>query len=397
MIITRQAEVTVKDLASKYPVVAVSGPRQTGKTTLCLKCFPDKPYVNIEEPHIKRLATDDPKGFVSQYANGAILDEIQNAPQLLSYLQVIVDKIERDDRQKSKGLFILTGSEQLSLNRHINQTLAGRIALVTLLPFTASEIVACLPDYLAANNIDQVMIRGFFPRLFADNTNHTEVYSNYYRTYIERDVRNTANPQNISDFDKFVRMCATRIGSLVNVSSISSDLGVSNNTIKGWLLALQQSHVVLLLEPFYENINKRLVRSPKLYFVDPGLVCYLLGIETVEQLVRDPLRGALFENYVLLELVKYRLNQGKDHNLFFYRDRSGNEVDFIYKSAAQYLPIEVKMNMTPKPEQTKGLDYFNRIMKGRSQGGFVVYSGTEAHILNDKRFVGYPDIQQAFS
>ncbi|MBI3211101.1 MAG: ATP-binding protein [Simkania negevensis] len=328
----RAIESELKALATQYPVVTVIGPRQSGKTTLVQHAFPGKPYINLEGPDIKALALEDPRGFLAEYPTGAVLDEIQNTPELLSYIQVLIDE------KKTKGMFILTGSHQFELHQAISQSLAGRTALLYLLPMSLHE----LSEAKIQLSLDESLLKGGYPRIFSDHLAPTKAYRSYFQTYIERDLRQLINIKDLMQFQKFVRLCAGRIGQILNLESLGNETGISSHTAKYWISMLEASFVIIRLQPYHENFGKRLLKSPKLYFTDVGLASYLLGIENLTQMTRDPLRGNLVENLVLLELIKYRFNQGLDPNLYYFRDHHGHEVDFIFQSASQLIPIEVK-------------------------------------------------------
>ena len=361
----RHIERIITQLAQQYPVITITGPRQSGKTTLVQKLFPDKEYFNLENPDIREFARSDPRQFLKGKDNGVILDEIQRVPQLLSYLQEIVDS------QQTAGRYVLTGSNQFSLLSNITQSLAGRTVLLKLLPFSLLELKGQRDSFQA----DDWMYYGFYPGVYKENREPSIAYRSYYETYLERDVRQLINIKDIAPFQRFVRLCAGRIGQVFNASHLANETGVSVPTITSWVSILQASYAVMLLQPYYENINKRLVKTPKLYFYDVGLAAYLLGIENQEQLSRDPLRGALFENMVVMELVKMRYNQAKDHHLYFYRDSHQNEVDIVHKRAHRFVTFEVKSAQTFHSDFLKGLKYFSNLFPERVERGFVVYDG----------------------
>lgn len=368
-------------MSKDYPVTTLLGPRQSGKTTLVRSSFADLPYANLEEIDTRQAALDDPRRFLSQFTSGVILDEIQQAPDLLSYIQVIVDETQKP------GQFILTGSHQLSLHQAVSQSLAGRTALLELLPLSINELQQAGIDL----TLNEYVLHGFYPRIYRDNLSPFKAYRNYYQTYVERDVRQLINVRNLSQFDRFIRLCAGRIGQVVNLNSISNDIGVDNRTLKAWLSILEASFIVKRLQPYYENFGKRIIKSPKLYFTDVGLASYLLGIESINQVDRDPLRGNLVENLVIMELIKARANQGLDANLYYYRDNNGNEVDAIYKSASMLIPIEIKSAQTLSNVFYKGLNYFrNLVGEDRCRQGCLIYAGDleqqikNIHVLNYK-------------
>lgn len=357
----------VLDMAEAYPIVTVLGPRQSGKTTLVREVFKKKPYASLEDPDTRKFAEEDPRGFLDNYPDGAILDEIQRLPTLLSYLQGIVD-----NNPSKKGLFILTGSHQKELHQSVSQSLAGRTALLTLLPFCLSE----LPKKFLNKEINDYLYQGMYPRVYQDNLDPTKFYRNYLQTYVERDVRQLINVKDLSVFQHFIKLCASRVGQLFNANNISNELGVSSNTVNHWLSILEASFLIYRLQPYFENFGKRIIKSPKLYFTDVGLATYCLDIHTPEQLARDPLRGQLIENFVILEIIKHRMNQGLEPSCYFYRDSNQHEIDLILKLGHELIPIEIKGSKTFHPDFLKGLTYFQEIVKERAPHGFLIYSGT---------------------
>lgn len=362
--IRRDIEKEVLDASKYFPVVTITGPRQSGKTTMVRNLFADLPYFSFENPDIRLFAKNDPRAFLSQNESGAILDEIHLAPEIISYLQQIVDE------NKTSTKYILTGSNNFSIIRNVSQSLAGRTAILKLLPFSLNEI-----QEINTFSTDQLILKGFYPEIYSHNYNPVKVYRSYYETYLERDLRQIVNIKDLSLFQKFIRICAGRIGNIFNASSIASEVGVSVTTINAWISVLEASFVVLLLQPYYENINKRLIKSPKLYFYDVGLASYLLGIEELNQVARDPLRGALFENLVLMDIIKLRYNQGLDHNLFFYRDSHQNEIDIVYKTGHYLITIEVKSSQTFLIDFLKGLKHFKNLMNDKIDKQFLAYDG----------------------
>lgn len=360
-------------MAQQYRVVTLTGPRQAGKTTLARMAFPDYKYVSLEDPDLRGLAIQDPRAFLQYHQRPVIFDEIQRAPSLLSYIQTIVD----EDPQK--GQFILTGSHQLELNQAITQSLAGRTALLTLYPLTITEIKEEKID----DDHDTMLLKGFYPAIYDQKLEPTRYYRNYFQTYVERDVRQMIQLKDLSLFETFMKLCAGRIGQLLNAQSLANEVGVSSHTIKNWLSILEASFVIYRLAPFYENLGKRLVKSPKLYFTDVGLAAYLLGIETVQQMKRDPLRGQLFENLVVIELVKARLNKGLDPHLYFYRDSNQVEVDILFQQARQYMLIEVKSAETFHPSFVKNIERLRKLDPEKFYHAVVVYGGDLEPVLDD--------------
>lgn len=370
-------------LAEKYPVVTVTGPRQSGKTTLVRQLFKDKVYINLEHPEEREFAKSDPIGFFKRIPDGAILDEIQRVPELLSYIQVMVDE------RKQNGMFILTGSQQFELMNSISQSLAGRTALLKLLPLALSE----LKDHYVFSGMNEVLYRGFYPRIFDQGLNPTQGYSDYFETYVERDLRQLLEVKNLSSFRKFVKLCAGRIGQILNLDSIGNDIGVSHATVRHWLTILEAGYIVFLLEPFYKNIGKRLIKSPKIYFYDTGLAAYLLGIETETHLENFPLRGNLFENMVLMEFLKYQFNKGKKNNLNFYRDTNGNEVDIIYNVGPKMLAVEVKSGETVSQDYFKGINALDKAVGEDIFAKAIIYGGDRQEYRNEVYIDNYFNIK----
>jgi len=368
--------------ATEYPVVTLIGPRQSGKTTLVKQLFPHKPYINLEAPDIRQFAEYDPRGLLAQYPEGVIFDEVQRAPALLSYIQESVDE------KPAKGKYILTGSHQMALHEAITQSLAGRTAILKLLPLSMQE----LSGHCESFTVDDWLYQGFYPRIYQDKLNPTKAYRNYFETYVERDVRQLINVKDINLFEKFMRLCAGRIGQLLDYTNLANEVGVSAHTIKQWLSVLQASFIIVQLQPYYENFNKRVIKSSKLYFVDVGLASYLLGIENPQQLTRDPLRGNLFENLVMMEMIKYRYNLGLDPQLYFYRDNHQHEVDLIYKQGNQLIPIEIKSSATFHASFIKGAEYFMKLAGERSPHGYVIYTGEQENTSANVRVLNYQHV-----
>lgn len=381
----RKIQVELQKLASQYPVVTVLGPRQSGKTTLVRHQFPNKPYINLEAPDTRELALTDPRGFLAKLPNGAVLDEVQRAPLLLSYIQTIVDESQQ------KGVFILTGSHQLELHEAITQSLAGRTALLRLLPMSLSE----LSDAGISLTIDEALLMGGFPRIFQDQLEPTIAYRNYLETYLERDLRQLIHVKDLMQFQRFLHLCAGRVGQLLNLESIANDIGISSPTLKQWISILEASFIVIRLQPYFENFGKRVIKTPKLFFTDVGLATYLLGIENTAQLERDPLRGNLVENLVMLELMKSRFNRGLDPHLYFYRDTNGREIDFIFKKGNELVPIEVKSSQTFNKDFLKNFKHFRDLIGERYQQGFLIYAGDQEQKVHDVQILNYINSQQA--
>ncbi|MBL0714912.1 MAG: ATP-binding protein [Desulfosarcina sp.] len=373
--IRRDITTELQEAAGEYPVVTIFGPRQSGKTTLVQMTFPSKVYFSLEDPDVRMAAQTDPRGFLAGFPEGGILDEIQRLPELLSYIQCIVDQ------KKKPGMFILTGSHQPGLHQSVSQSLAGRTAVLTLLPFSLSE----LRNYKKNWEPFDLIVKGSYPRLHEEGLNPTRFFNSYTQTYVERDVRALVNLKDLRSFQQFFTLLAGRIGQLVNYTSLSNDVGVSATTIKNWISVLKASFVIFELPPFFENIRKRVVKSPKIYFCDVGLVAYLLGIETSNQVWRDPLRGGLYENLFILEIFKSRLNQGKRPELFFYRDTHGHEVDLLIREGRRLIPVEIKSAATFTPNFLKGIEQFRKVAADRCSDGYVLYNGQKEFTLKKTR------------
>ncbi len=371
--ITRDISQELTASAKEYPVTTIFGPRQSGKTTLAKMTFPDKPYYSMEDPDTRLAAKTDPRGFLSTIPDGAVLDEIQRLPELLSYLQGVVDQTNR------AGMFVLTGSHQPEVHQAVSQTLAGRTALLTLLPFSIHELQAYKKKWDAFD----LIASGAFPRLHQEKLTPPRFFNGYIQTYVERDVRSLVNIKDLGLFQQFLTLLAGRVGQVVNYTSLGNDLGLTGTTIKNWLSVLKASFVVFELPPFFENIGKRVIKSPKIYFTDTGLVSHLLGINSPDQVARDPLRGGLYENLVILEILKSFYNHGRRPDLFFYRDTHGNEVDLVIRQHRQLLPIEIKSAATFTKDFLKGLKQFRKQTPERSIPGFVLYNGTDQYQVDD--------------
>lgn len=370
--IERQALGVLLQRATLYPVVTVLGPRQSGKTTLCRMAFPDKPYVNLEQPDMREFAQQDPKAFLAQFPDGVVLDEIQNVPSLLSWIQVLIDADPR------KGRFVLTGSHQLQVSAQVTQSLAGRTAVIELLPLSLSELAKAsdLPTVEPAD-VNVLMLQGGYPRIHAQDMPPEVMLSDYFATYVERDVRQLINLRHLREFGQCVRLLAGRTGQLLNQTSLGNEVGVSSNTITQWLSILEASFLVFSLAPWSVNIGKRLVKSPKIYFYDVGLACWLLGIKTVEQLQHHPLRGALFENLVVLEVLKSLRHQGLRDPLYFFRDSNGLEVDLLLDHADGLRLVEIKASQTVSMPLFKNLRTVAALLGDHVKSQHLIYGGAE--------------------
>lgn len=356
-------------LSKTFRSVAIVGPRQSGKTTLSRAVFPEKPYFSLENPDVLEFALTDPKGFLSQFDNakGAILDEIQKAPHLFSYLQQVLDE------SKTKGLFILTGSNNFLLQENITQTLSGRIAYLHLLPLSLKELI---PDNFLKSNYAWHVLKGGYPEVISEDILPSDWFANYISTYVERDVRQLKNIANLSLFTKLLRMCAGRTGQILNMTSLANDCGIDQKTVASWLGILQSSYIIYLLQPYYNNYNKRIMKTPKLYFYDTGMVCSLLGIKNAEQIATHAAKGALFENLMVSELLKEIFNEGERDNLFYWRDKTGNEVDILMEKAGKLTAIELKAGETISSDYFRGLDYFSKLNHADIEK-IVIYGGDQ--------------------
>lgn len=375
----RKSTDTVLRLAKSFQVIGITGPRQSGKTTLAKHCFPHIPYVSLENIDTREHARSDPRTFLALYPKGVILDEIQHCPDLLSYLQQIVDE------DQTPGRFVITGSQNFALSNQLSQSLAGRIGMVTLLPLTLSE--------LNTNQTWQdAIFNGGYPRLHAHQLQPYDFYASYVKTYIERDVRQIQNIEDLRTFKRFLQLCAGRTGQILNTSSLAQDAGISQPTATRWLSVLEASYIIFLVSPYHSNFNKRLVKQPKLYFYDTGLATFLLGIEHAFQLTNHYHHGALFENLICTELLKFRLNQGKIDQIYFWRDRTtGYEVDLVCEWGADIRAIEVKSGQTVSQEWLKGIHQLQKLIP--TTKGYIIYTGPTQGQLKNVSLVGFEDLE----
>ena len=386
--ITRTAEQTVQSLLLGFPIVTITGPRQSGKTTLAKAIFAAKPYVSLEDPDVRLAATDDPRSFLGRFPDGAVLDEVQRCPEILSYLQTLVDV---DGRM---GLFILTGSQQFGLLSDISQSLAGRTAFVELLPFSLDEL---LRSGMSPQSLDEMLTKGGYPPLYDRKIPPRKWFGAYVTAYIERDVRQVLKVQELETFQRFVRFCAGRTGQLLNLSSLAADCGITHNTAKSWISVLEASYILFQLRPHHANFNKRLVKTPKLYFYDAGLVCWLLGIQTPQQLETHPLRGSIFETFVVAELMKSRLNAGERSGMYFWRDSNGNEVDVIIEQGPQLIPVEIKSGATVARDFFVGLEKWMALSGNLGIDPLLIYGGENSYQRKRVRVFGWKDLPEALS
>ena len=351
-------------MSELFKVVTITGPRQSGKTTLCKKTFPHHDYVNLEDETVVGEMELNKKEFLVKHRKGLVIDEVQKMPEILSAVQVVVDEYP-------DAAFVLTGSNNLLLMQRITQSLAGRTAVLTLLPFSIAE----LTEVDKSAGLYSIMLNGFYPAVWAQNIPPQDVYRQYFSTYLQRDVRQVMNIRHLSEFRRFIVICASRVGTEFNAQGISNELGVSIPTIQEWMNVLETSYVAFRLPPFFRNIGKRLVKTPKIYFYDVGLVCYLLGIHTPQQLETHPLRGSIFENMVVCDFLKNQYNHGLDNNLYFYRDKSQHEVDLVVEDGLQLKAYEIKLSSNIHPDFYKNLNYFRSLFPNETVTTQVINTG----------------------
>jgi len=380
--IQREIKDKLLQLCVKFPVVSLTGPRQSGKTTLLKESFPEYLYTSLEEPDTRIYAESDPRRFLASGPK-MIIDEIQRVPELFSYIQTITDHTNQT------GQFIISGSQSFLLDERISQSLAGRVAILHLMPFSYSELSA---HGLRANSFEELIYNGFYPRLYDRKIDPQDFHPNYIQTYIERDVRLLQNIQNLNLFVRFMRLCAGRAGQLLNLSALANDTGVSVNTAKSWLSVLEAGFIVFLLQPHFKNFNKRLVKMPKLYFHDTGLASSLLGISSAEQIETHYQYGALFENLVISELLKRRYHQGARNNLYFWRDHKGAEIDVIIDQGNSLIPVEIKSSQTYSGSFFSSLNYWRKLSGSQDKKQFVIYGGDGIRETRDGMLVGWREL-----
>ena len=369
----RIAEKLLRKYSREFRAVAVVGPRQSGKSTLVKKVFPRKPYVSLEDPDERMLAASDPRAFLARYKNGAIIDEAQHVPELFNYMQGILDQTQKE------GFYILTGSNNFLLQQSISQSLAGRIGYIDLLPLCYAEIIQFKQkDY----SIEELILNGCYPELYDKNRKPTLWYPPYIRTYIERDVKQIRNIENSLVFNRFLQLCAGRTGQQLNISALSNETGVEIKTVQAWLSILQSSYIIHLLPPFHKNFNKRVVKTPKLYFLDTGLACSLLGIREKKELINSHFRGALFENYVIMEMLKQKFNVGSAYGFYFWKENNGLEIDLLVDGGREMIAHEIKVTTTFNESLLKSLHQWGKL--SGSNKGVLLYNGQME--LNEKHY-----------
>lgn len=380
--IKREMQSLLQEMMSSFPVVTITGPRQSGKTTLVKQTYPKMDYVSLEDLDTREYAKKDPRDFLSQYPNSVILDEIQKVPSLLSYIQTIVDS------EKINGRYILTGSNQFEYLTFISQSLAGRTGILKLLPFSYSELYG--KTYIPKNKI---LYNGFYPRIFDQHIRPELFLSSYLETYVEKDIRSIMKVKDLMQFHRFLQLCAGRTGQIVNFSNVGNELGINHKTVKEWISIAEASYIIFLLPPYYKNYNKRIRKSPKLYFLDVGLAAHLIGIQNDTQLQTHPLKGELFETFVVIEFLKNRYNRGQRSNLYYFRDNTGNEVDLILDNGFNPVPIEIKSAQTVSSNFFKGLDYFQKIKENISNS-YLIMGNDIRQKRGEYSIYGYPFINE---
>jgi hypothetical protein len=381
--IPRSALKTVESLARGFRVISITGPRQSGKTTLSRAAFPHKPYVNLEAADQRAFALSDPRRFLAQFPDGAVLDEAQHAPELFSYIQTLVDEDQRP------GRFVLTGSQNFRMLEKITQSLAGRVGIVHLLPLAVSELMAA---GLAGGSVDDLLYRGFYPALYSGSLDPAAWYGNYVTTYVERDVRQVTNVHDLNLFQRFLGLCAARTGQLLNLDSLGADCSIAHHTARAWLGVLEASYLVFRLPPHFENLGKRLVKTPKLYFHDVGLAAFLIGVQDARHMAIHSARPQLFETFVVGEFLKHRYNAGQSSNLYFWRDNIGTEVDVLVEDRHGLFPIEIKSGQTFQEDYFRNLRLFLKYAGSRASGAGLVYGGEASYVRSGVTVRAWKDI-----
>jgi uncharacterized protein len=371
---------TLHRLAAQFPVLAITGPRQSGKTTLARTLFADKPYISLEDPTERAFALEDPRGFLNRFTNGAVFDEAQRWPDLFSYLQGMVDE------HRQPGRFVLTGSQQFGLLAGISQSLAGRVGMTSLAPLAYGELLATERDKLS---LEKWMLTGAYPALHSTPALAPDWFASYVATYVERDVRQLTRVQDLNLFQKFLRLCAGRTGQLLNLNALANETGITQSTAKAWLSVLEASYIVHLLQPYHNNFGKRLVKSPKLYFLDTGLAAWLLGIRAEEHLSLHPLRGALFENLIVTEAIKSRYNQGRGMDLYFWRDNNSAEADLLFETPQGLQMVEIKSGKTVTTDTIRAGQKSTRFAHGSVNTPWLIYGGEEVFMRSNVQLIGW--------
>ena len=383
--IYRKLTATLQRLAKTFPVIAITGPRQSGKTTLAKAVFADKPYITLEDPAERAFAFEDAKGFLHRFRDGAIFDEAQRWPDLFSYLQGMVDE------ESIPGKFILTGSQQFGLLAGVSQSLAGRVGMTALLPLSISELSAASQS---SQSLDTLIIKGSYPALHVRDISPADWFASYIATYIERDIRQVLRVHDLSVFQRFVRLCAGRNGQLLNLNALAGETGVSQKTARSWLSVLESSYIVHLLPPYFRNFGKRLVKTPKLYFLDQGLACWLLGIRSHEHLALHPMRGAIFESFIISEFLKSRYNRGLPPDLYFWRDNNGLEADIVFERGTKLQPVEIKSGQTITGDSIRAGLKAARFAGEEALQPWLIYGGDDSYERNGVTIMSWRDCEK---
>ncbi len=383
--IYRKLTATLQRLAETFPVIAITGPRQSGKTTLAKAVFADKPYITLEDPAERAFALEDAKGFLHRFRDGAIFDEAQRWPDLFSYLQGMVDE------EPIPGKFILTGSQQFGLLAGVSQSLAGRVGMTALLPLSISELPAASQSSLS---LDTLIIKGSYPALHVRDISPADWFASYIATYIERDIRQVLRVHDLSVFQRFVRLCAGRNGQLLNLNALAGETGVSQKTARSWLSVLESSYIVHLLPPYFRNFGKRLIKTPKLYFLDQGLACWLLGIRSHEHLALHPMRGAIFESFIISEFLKSRYNRGLPPDLYFWRDNNGLEADIVFERGTKLQPVEIKSGQTITGDSIRAGLKAARFAGEEALQPWLIYGGDDSYERNGVTIMSWRDCEK---
>jgi len=382
----RFLEAKLREASQHFPSVTIIGPRQSGKTVLVRKTLPHYSYINLEDPEMRSFALEDPRGLISHYLpKGVIFDEVQRVPELLSYIQVIIDQDPRP------GRFVLTGSGRFQLMRGVTQSLAGRTFFLTLLPFSLRELLGLppisleelgdpQPEHSPPFPLEEILFKGLFPPIHHRNLPARDWLASYYIAYVEKDIRDLSRLGDLGTFQRFLRLCAGRVGQLLNLSSLASDAGISHTTARRWISLLEAAFVIYLLKPHYQNFSKRVVKSPKIYFYDTGLLCYLLEVKSPQDLPFHPLRGNIFENFVFTELYKAFSHRGEEPPLYFWRDQTGHEIDFLIEKGHRLIAIEAKAGATVTRDQLKNLIYYSHLAREKLEKSILIYAGEKAYV-----------------
>lgn len=382
--IQRIAYKKINYFATKYPVITVTGPRQSGKSTLLKTAFPTYKYVSLEDPDIRLIAQTDPRGFLKTYNSKTIIDEVQNVPELFAYIQTLVDK------DNESGMYILSGSQNFLLMESITQSLAGRTAIFKLLPLTKSEIQSVKPNF----TLNEFLFTGSYPRIYDKEIPPNEFYPFYIQTYVERDVRLLRNISDLNLFIKFLKLSAARVGQLLNVNSLANECGISVQTVNSWLTILETSYIIYLLKPYHKNLNKRVVKSPKIFFYDTGLLSSLLDIESVSQVDFHYLKGNIFENWSINEVIKMNYEKGIEPQISFWRDSNGNEIDLIIEKGNKTSAFEIKSSSTIKLDYFKGLKLWQKLTSCSTEDLFVIYAGDMNFVSSDGKFISWNELDK---